>query len=121
MTHDPYKVTPRKPLTNKQRLQLFIQHAGICCICGDKIDGVKDMWDEHVDPLWRTGTNDADNRRPAHTKCAREKTAKESQDRAKGRDMAEYHYGAKRAKTKPMPCGRRSKFKKKMNGQVVER
>jgi 5-methylcytosine-specific restriction endonuclease McrA len=119
--HDPYAVTPRKNLTDKQRLQMFVRHGGICCLCGEKIDGVKEMWDEHFDPLWRTGDNSPDNRRPAHAKCARDKTSSEAAERAKGRDMAEYHFGAKRPKTKPMPCGRRSPFKKKMDGTVVRR
>lgn len=121
MTHDPYAVTPRKRLTNKQRMELFLRHKGICCLCGLKIDGVREMWDEHINPLWLNGDNSAENRGPAHVKCARAKTAEEATERADGRAVAEQHFGAKRAKTKPMPCGRRSKFKKKMNGEVVER
>lgn len=121
MTHDPYRVTPRKPLTPKQRLELFIRHDGLCCICGGKIDGVKEMWDEHVNPLWLSGDNSAENRAPAHAKCARAKTSNEAGERSKGRSVAEGHFGAKRAKTRPLPCGRRSKFKKKMDGTVVKR
>ena len=121
MNHDPYSVTPRKPLTDAQRLQMFIRHQGICCLCGLKIDGVKQMWDEHINPLWLSGDNEAENRAPAHVKCAREKTKLEATERAKGRDVAEYHFGAKRPKTRPMPCGRRSKHKRKMNGKTVER
>lgn len=120
-THDPYAVTPRKRLTDKQRLQLFISEQGICCLCGHKIDGVKEMWDEHIDPLWLNGTNERSNRGVAHVSCARKKTAKEAGDRSKVRDVAEKHYGAHRAKTRPMPCGRRSPFKKRMDGSVVRR
>jgi 5-methylcytosine-specific restriction protein A len=120
MIHDPYKVEPRKPLTNKQRLEMFIRHKGICCLCGHKIDGVRQMWDEHVNPLWLSGDNSAENRAPAHVKCAREKTAKEATERADGREVAERHFGAKRAK-RPAPCGRRSKWKKKLDGTVVPR
>jgi 5-methylcytosine-specific restriction protein A len=119
--HDPYRVEPRKPLTPKQRLQMFMRHKGVCCLCGLKIDGVRDMWDEHINPLWLAGDNSAENRAPAHVKCARAKTAKEATERAKGRDVAERHFGAKRAKTKPMPGGRRSKWKKKLDGTVVPR
>lgn len=118
--HDPYRVEPRKPLTNKQRLQMFIRHNGICCICGHKIDGVHEMWDEHINPLWLNGDNSAENRAPAHARCAREKTAGEAKVRAKIRRRAEAHYGAKRSRN-PMPCGRRSPWKKKINGQVVPR
>ena len=121
MTHNPYYVEPRKPLTDKQLLEMFIRHKGICCVCGGKIDGVREAWDEHVNPLWLSGDNSAENRAPAHAKCAREKTAKEATDRAKGRSVAEYHFGAKRTKTRPMPCGRRSNKKRKMNGENVDR
>lgn len=119
--HDPYYVEPRKPLTPKQRLELFIRHKGICCICGGKIDGVREMWDEHVNPLWLDGDNKAENRAPAHAKCARQKTAAEATDRAKVRSIAEKHFGAHRPKTKPMPGSRRSKWKRKMSGEVVLR
>lgn len=120
MTHDPYHVEPRKPLTNKQRLEMFIRHNGICCLCGQPINGVKEMWDEHLSPLWLNGDNKAENRAPAHVRCALVKTAGEAKTRAKIRKGAERHFGAHRAQ-RPMPCGRRSKWKKKMDGSVVPR
>lgn len=119
--HNPYFVHPRKKLSDKQLLQLFIAHNGICCVCGYKIDGVKEAWDEHVNPLWRTGTNEPSNRGVAHDRCARQKSAAETTQRAKVRSVSEKHFGARRAKTKPMPFGRRSGLKKKMDGTVVRR
>ena len=118
--HNPYSVHSRKPLTDKQRLQLFIDEGGICCICGAKIDGVKSAWDEHIDPLWLSGTNARENRGVAHAKCARVKSAGESKDRAKVRSTSEKHFGAHRS-SRPMPGSRRSRFKKRMDGTVVER
>lgn len=120
MSHNPYAVEPRKHLTAKQKLQMFVEAGGICCVCGCKIDGVKEAWDEHVNPLWLNGDNSAPNRAPAHAKCARSKTSEEAEVRAKIRNTAEKHFGAKTS-SQPMPCGRKSRFKKKMNGQVVER
>ena len=120
MTHNPYSVHSRKPLTNKQRLQLFISEGGICCVCGGKIDGVKSAWDEHIDPLWLNGNNARENRGVAHAKCARAKSAAETADRAKVRSTAEKHFGAHRSRT-PMPGSRRSGWKKKMDGTVVKR
>lgn len=121
MTHNPYYVEPRKPLTSKQRLEMFIRHNGICCICGFKIDGVREMWDEHINPLWLAGDNSAENRAPAHVRCARQKTASEATDRAKIRSSAEKHFGAYRPKGRPMPGSRRSGLKRKMDGTVVRR
>lgn len=97
MPHDPYTVTPRSRLSDKERLQLFVRHNGVCCICGGKIDAVRERWiDEHISPLWRDGTNESDNRAPAHEKCARAKTSAEATARAKGRSVAEKHFGAKK-------------------------
>lgn len=120
MTHDPYAVEKRKPLTSKQRAQLFVEHDGVCCICHHKIDSVRDMWDEHVNPLWLNGDNAASNRAPAHVECARVKTAREAKTRAKGRRIAEKHMGARKAK-RPMPGSRASRWKKKLDGTVEPR
>lgn len=109
--HDPYKVEPRKRLTDKQRLELFIRHNGICCVCGHKIDGVREMWDEHVNPLWLNGDNTAENRAPAHAKCARGKTAEEATTRAKVRSVAEKHFGATRKTGFSKPKGMRYDWK----------
>lgn len=120
MHHDPYRVEPRKPLTAKQRLQLFIAHSGTCCLCRLKI-GAQEAWiDEHVMPLWLGGSNGIGNRAPAHVECAKHKTAAEATARAKGRRVAEKHFGAK-VSHNPIPGSRRSKWKRKINGQVVLR
>lgn len=131
MVHDPYYVTPRKPLTNKQRLQLLIANEGKCCICGAPIVGYRERWDdydlssvpfvdEHIIPLSRNGTNDWGNRGPAHVNCAKAKTAKEATERSRGRKAAEFHFGAKRPK-RIMPGSRRHHLKKKSDGRVVRR
>lgn len=119
--HDVYAVEPRKPLTRKQKLQMFIAADGMCCLCGFPINGVKEAWDEHINPLWLNGDNSAPNRAPAHEKCAKAKTAGESTDRAKIRSTAEKHFGAKESKSRPMLGSKRSNFKKKMNGKVERR
>lgn len=106
--HDPYEVTKRKPLTKKERMQLFLDCKGLCCLCGGNIafkewidltaEEIQQLRfiDEHRAPLWRNGTNDKENRGVAHVTCATEKTRAEATDRAKGRRIAEKHYGAAR-------------------------
>jgi 5-methylcytosine-specific restriction endonuclease McrA len=127
--HDPFKVEKRKPLTTKQRVELFRSSGGKCCICGLPIQGAVEGWDvyegedfidEHIEPLWRNGTNDLKNRGVAHVKCARKKTAKEATDRSKVRRTALKMYGFKKSKN-PMRGGKRDVFKKKLNGTVVRR
>ena len=108
----PYTVTPRKPLTAKQRLQQFIDHKGRCCLCGATIDGVRERWiDEHELSLWLEGGNELENRGVAHERCAKVKTSKEATQRARGRNFAERHLGAKRS-SKPLPGGKNSPWKK---------
>lgn len=118
--HNPFAVEARKPLTPKQKLQMFLRHGGVCCICGGKIDSVRDAWDEHQNPLWLAGDNSAENRAPAHEKCARQKTSTEATQRAKGRRVAAKHFGAKQVK-RPMPGSRKSPWKRHMDGSVSRR
>lgn len=118
--HNPYTVEPRRPLTPKQKLRMFLDAKGICCVCGQKINSVKEAWDEHESPLWLNGDNSAPNRAPAHVRCARKKTDEEATLRAKIRRTAEKHQGAHRSSS-PMPCGRNSSHKRKIGGKVVPR
>lgn len=120
--HDPYAVHKRKPLTAKQKLQMFIEAGGICCVCGLKIDGARDAWDEHVNPLWLSGDNAAPNRAPAHKKCAKEKTAKEATVRSKIRSVAEKHFGSRpKPKGRSIAGSKASGWKRKMDGTTVRR
>ncbi len=66
--------TPRKSLTPTQRLKLFEKHKGICCLCGNKICAGEPWIDEHKRALGLAGSNDPENRAPAHVKCAELKT-----------------------------------------------
>ena len=109
--HDPYRVEPRKRLTAKQRLQMFLDAKGVCCVCGGKIDGVREAWDEHVNPLWLSGDNSAPNRAPAHEKCARMKTSGEAGARSKIRAIAEKHFGARTKSALSKPKGHRYDWK----------
>ena len=124
MTHDPFYVGKRKPLTDKQRAKLFVEREGRCCLCHNKILGNQPWIDEHIKPLWLAGTDEDfnawENRAPAHVDCAKEKTARESKDRAKGRRVAQKHMGAKQSK-RPMAGSRRSMWKRKMDGTTVRR
>ena len=121
MIHDPYRVEPRKPLTPTQKLKMFLRHNGICCICGGKINGVREAWDEHQNPLWLSGDNSAENRAPAHERCARQKTKKEATERAKSRRIAERHFGARKPKSQTEYTRLKHRFKRKLDGTVVPR
>lgn len=114
--------TKRKPLTPRQRLKLFESWHGCCCICERKIQA-GDVWvDEHIRPLAMGGTNEFDNRGPAHKACADAKTFGKDGDlsliaRAKRQKMK--HLGIR--KPSKFATSRDSRFKMKINGDLVDR
>lgn len=73
MTED-VGTTKRKPLTPTQRLALFERFKGICVLCEGKIHAGDKWIDEHLRALGLGGSNDPENRGPAHAKCAAIKT-----------------------------------------------
>jgi 5-methylcytosine-specific restriction endonuclease McrA len=86
----------RQPLTPRQRLALYEAHGGICCICGNRIIGGR--WvDEHVRPLSLGGSNDVDNRAPAHERCAQEKTRDDLRRLAKAKAQKRAFLGIRAA------------------------
>ena len=90
----------RKPLTKKQRVQLFFDRKGECCICHRNIK-VGEKWiDEHIKPLAMGGTNDWANRGCAHVDCAKGKTKVDVKQIAKAKRIEAKFIGAEQPKTK---------------------
>lgn len=111
----------RKKRTGAQRLAILEAHGRRCYLSGAVIDPTRDRWElEHVIPLAGGGTDDDDNLRPVLASAHIEKTKADLARIAKGKRVALKHKGAKRS-ANPMPCGRSSRWKKKMNGEVVPR
>lgn len=115
-------VEERDRLNRKQIAELFLAQQGRCPICGQRLetkghtevsvipDGEHDLstivdslvfTDEHMEPLWRGGTNALSNRALVCNPCARSKTAKEAKERAKGKRVRDKHIGAIRKKKWP--------------------
>jgi hypothetical protein len=77
---------------------------------------------EHVIPRWTIGAaadNDY-NMRPAHVACHKPKTKSEATARAKAIRRETKHHGGHRSKS-PLPGGRDSRLKRKINGDLVDR
>jgi 5-methylcytosine-specific restriction endonuclease McrA len=113
----------RDRLTRKQVAELFLRQDGKCPECSQKLHmkGNKPVCvDEHVNPLWRGGSNDLANRELWCVPCTKPKTAEEAGQRAKSLAVRDKHIGAVRRKSY-FPGGRNSKWKKKMSGEVVPR
>ena len=108
----------RKPLSPMQRLKMFEAHGGVCVICKTKIIG-KTWTDEHIRPLGLLGSNDMDNRGPAHTDCAIEKTKGDVSAIAKAKRVKAKHIGAGKRST--MPGSKGSGWRKRMDGTVERR
>lgn len=110
----------RKSISAKQRLKLFMDHDGVCHICGGKIT-VGEAWHvEHVVPLALGGDDEEANWRPAHSKCHKGKTKTDVTAVAKAKRREASHHGIRTTRA-PLPFGRQSKWKKKMDGTVVKR
>ena len=93
-----------------------------CGICDARIDLGLDVWDgDHEIPHALGGSDDPPNYRPLCLPCHRKKTfTKDIPAIAKMKRVCDRHHGVKRSST-PMPFGKRSKWKKKLSGEVVPR
>lgn len=110
----------RKKRTGKQRLAILEAHGCRCYLTGQIIKP-GDRWEiEHVIPLAGGGEDTDENCRPVLAKAHLEKTKKDVERIAKGKRIRQKHLGAKRS-ARPMPGSRASKWKRKMDGTVVER
>lgn len=119
-------MTDKRPSSTKLRRECFDANRRAdetgriymeCHICHGPIRVGLEAWDaEHSTPFANGGTKVL----PAHVACHKEKTKVDVCDMARGRRSHERHFGI-RQHGGSMPGSRRSRFKKKMNGEVVER
>jgi len=111
----------RKRITTKMRVEIFERENGICHFCNLKVQSGEE-WDvSHEIPLEIGGEDGGTNLRVAHRVCHRVHTSKVDIPRiAKTKRMKAKHLGAVRSKT-PLPAGKWSKWKKKMDGSIVLR
>lgn len=128
LPHDMFDVPWRRKFTNKERVSLFLDRHGTCVVCHTKILPERgDKWIiEHLIPLadW-TGPGDPngpDNIGPAHEACARTKTSREANGRAKLRRQGMKHLGVKKERRGGgFQTNRDGKYKAKIGGGVVRR
>jgi 5-methylcytosine-specific restriction endonuclease McrA len=110
----------RKPLTPKQRLELFMRQDGKCGNCGQRLEvkGNRPICvDAHLNPLWRGGSNALTNRELWCKPCTKPKTAKEATERAKGNRVRDKYIGIASSKR----GGFSKRLSRKMSGDVVDR
>jgi HNH endonuclease len=113
--------TPRRKLTSYLRLQVWEKTAGVCVICHQKIDGVRERWiAEHIRALELGGPDELKNMGPAHDACASTKTKDDHRRTAKAKRQKSQHIGARMPK-RPLPFGKSSAWKKTISGQILPR
>ena len=111
----------RVRITAKVRADIFLRHDGVCHLCSMKVIPGQE-WDvSHEIPLETGGRDDDSNWLVDHRRCHRVHTAAVDIPLiAKVKRIHQRHIGAKKSKS-PMPFGRGSKLKRKMDGSVVRR
>lgn len=111
----------RRRISTRERVDIFGRNNGICHLCSMKIDAGQE-WDvSHDTPLEMGGADEGDNLKPAHRRCHRHHTATVDVPVIRKTQRKEArHLGAKQSRN-PLPGGRNSPLRKKLNGQVVPR
>lgn len=111
--------TKRGRMTTRMKLAIFERERGLCMICGKKLRSGEIIF-EHVRALELGGSDTAENIRLTCVPCAREKTRDDHSRAAKAKRVKSKHLGLRVSKN-PLPGGRKSPWKIKMNGQRVKR
>ena len=107
-------------IPKRVKLRVFERAGGICHISGRKITAA-DQWEcDHITALCNGGEHRESNLAPALRDKHRAKTAEDVAVKSKTARVRAKHLGIKRS-ARPMPGSRASKWKKKLNGQVVLR
>ena len=96
---------------------------GLCGNCGQRLEvkGNRPVCvDEHLNPLWRGGSNVLTNRELWCKPCTKPKTAKEATERAKGNRVRDKYIGIDRRSTSSGNRSFSGRYKKKMSGDIVD-
>jgi len=111
----------RRRISTRERIDIFQRNDGRCHLCGLKI-GVGEPWDvEHIVPLAQGGDDHGDNLAPAHRHCHAAKSKQDATNTSRAKRREAIHLGAKAPSRNPLPGGKRSAWKKKLDGRTVPR
>ena len=115
-----------RPRAAKDRRDCFEKHKRFdmlnriymeCYLCGLPIYPAREGWEaEHPSPHANGGTEIL----PVHAACHKPKTAEDISKIAKGKRVSNRHFGIA-PKGRSFATNRNGRWKKKLNGEVVER
>lgn len=109
----------RREFSTRTKALAFQRANGRCDTCGMRLQPPRIAFD-HINPDGLTGSNDIANCAVLCTPCHREKTRGDVGTIAKAKRRYARDIGA-RTSRQPLPGGKRSKWKKKLDGTVVLR
>ena len=111
----------RRSISTRERTALFLAAGGCCAHCRVKIQ-VGQRWDlDHVRPLELIGPDEPSNWQVLCAPCHRAKTADDVSRIRKAQRSEARHLGTKAPSKTPLPFGRGSEFKRKIDGSIVRR
>ena len=123
MTRPPVEIHKRKPPTLKQQVAILLRQAR-CWFCGKKLRETGHEYD-HSQPLALGGKNEVDNFYALCPECHSHKTKADQEAIARANRRSGKTGQDKRRKERDRPLiqsrGFDKRYKKKMNGEVVER
>ena len=112
--------TPDTPVPPRVKLRVFEAHGGKCHLTGRKIVP-GDKWElDHRVALANGGKHRESNLAPALSEAHRKKTATDVAQKAKDDRVRKKHLGIHQSRS-VIPGSKRSRFKKKISGEVVPR
>lgn len=118
MTRSPWHHDHRVRLSEQKTAKLFLERHGCCRECGRKLGPADDYIVEHVIALENGGSNDWDNLGITCSWCKPKKDAEDHAQAGKQRRAATKHLLPKSLRKSKFRTG---KWKRKVNGQTVER
>jgi 5-methylcytosine-specific restriction protein A len=109
--------TDNSKVPDRVRIRVFEREGGVCHLSGLPIDKVRDEWDlDHKVALILGGEHRESNLFPALRQHHRKKTAVEMAVKSKIANVKKKNFGLRKSKA----GGFQSRFKKKLNGDVVD-
>lgn len=119
MRADDVSTTPRSRLTGADRRKIWERERGHCMLCRVKLQ-VGSFVFEHVRALELGGEDTPENIRLTCRGYATEKTRADHAMAGKAKRQKEAAYGFRESRH-PLPCGRRSPWKRTIDGRTIRR
>lgn len=111
--------TKRGNLSTRRKLAIWEKEKGLCMLCSTRLKPGHFIY-EHVRALELGGSDTDDNIRLTCLECAGMKTKDDHHRAAKAKRVKAKALGLKKSKN-PLPGGKGSKWKRRMDGTVVRR